>query len=550
MSTPKTPNPHRAAGKLAQLVGETIIHHAPWSAKIGQEARREATDEWMEELEQHTAKLVGPVLQEILNNSNPPDAIRALLDEAIAPKAQFSAVLEQVFVYGIVSQIVGASVVPFLQGVTNDLWVSAVSDGIAVPLSPATLATAIARGLEPGDSTVKNIPDKVYAAAAESGVSKPDFDLLTSIVGSPPALQELFELYRRELIGLGEVETGLKEGDFRDDWIERTVGLVHAWLTPLDFVRAAVQAQMPYEDARKWAKKTGLDVETELPLSVGKTEGTPDMFGLAWAIAGRPPGPQELGRMALRGFIPWEGTGADETTFQQGIAESDVKTKWTDSLRRLQEYFPPPESVGSLFTHGAITEEQAVKYWEDTGVPSELAQAYVYVATQQHIGQDKLAAAGEVKTAYLDGILDHAQAKGMLEDLGQREGVAELTLEVLDFRREIQAINAMVKRVQALYVNHTLSAVEARAALEQIGVPHERGGRLIEIWDAVRTRPIHLPSVREIGLAVKYGTINKEQAIHMIEGLGYEAFDAAVVLSAHSELFIEHPPETGLGVTG
>jgi len=544
------PAGHVAASKLAQILGETIVHHAPWTAQHNAQARVAATNEWLEGLEQHTAGLIGPFLQQVLASSDPPPAIRSLIQEAIQPQAQFSATLVQIFLWGIVSNIVGTSVGPFLQEVSNQLNAAAVGTGIARPTEPATIATAVGRGLNLGDRPTVTVPQWAYDQAAQSGISKEDVDLSASIIGLPPALQELFELYRRGEISLDDVKQGLREGDFRDDWIDRTVALAHAWLTPLDFVRAAVQAQMTYGDARSWAEKTGLDVTTGLPVTTGGTEATPDMFGLAYSIAGRPPGPAELGRMANRGIIPWAGEGADKTTFQQGIAESDVKTKWTDALRALETYVPPPREVGTLLEHGAINHDQAVTFWRDAGVPDALAQGYAYVAEQQHIGQDKLLAQGEVKTGYYDGIFSNAQATELLGDLGYHGQVAAEILAIVDFRREIQAINTVVRRISGLYLNHKLSASNAKQAIEAVGVSPDQADRLLSTWETFRVQPFHLPTTSEIGLAVRYGTLTQDQALAELAELGYQPRDAAIVLSAHSQLTITPLPAAGSGVTG
>lgn len=544
------PPQHRAASKLAQLLGEVLVHHAPHTAKIGAEETRRQVDDWLEGLEAHTARFVGPFLQNVLDKSDPPEAVKALLTETITPTAAFSSTLEQIFLWGIVSSIVGASVQPFLQGISNDLNTAAVSEGIHRPVDAATIATAAGRGLNLGDPPTVDVPDWAYAQAAQSGIDKAAVDLMASIVGLPPALQELFEMKRRGIINDAELAQGLREGDFRDDWIAKAVQLEHAWLTPLDFVRAAVQAQMSYSDARDWAFKTGLDTTTSVPISTGGSEAGPDMFGLAFSIAGRPPGPEQLGRMALRGIIPWTGVGADALTFQQGIAESDVKTKWTDKLQQLETYVPPPRTVGTLLEHGAINAEQATKFWEDGGVPPELAAGYLYMTQQEHIGQDKLLARGQIVTGYYDRIFSAEQATEMLSLLGIRGEVAADVLAVADFRREIQAINSVVRRVGTLYEAFKLSPTDADKALVDVGIPPDQAAQLLGTWDTLRIAPIRLPSVAEIGGAVKYGTITQEEGLAKLAQLGYQDQDAAIVLSASSQSQITPLPPPGTTTTG
>jgi hypothetical protein len=548
--TEQVPPQHRVAGKLAQLLGETIIHHSPITAKIGVDETRRQVDEWLDGWEAHTAKFVGPVLQMVLDNSDPPPAVKSLLEEAITPTAAFSSTLEQIFLWGIISAVVGDAISPFLVEVTNQLNSAAVGLGIARAVDPSTLATAAGRGFDLGQAPTVTVPSDFYGEAAKSGVSGDELNLLASLVGLPPALQELFEMQRRGIIDSDMVAKGLREGDFRDDWIQYTTQLVHAWLTPLDFVRAAVQEQMTYADAQTWAQKTGLDTTTALPVASGDSQVTPDMFGLAFAIAGRPPGPEELARAANRGVIDWTGRGAGETTFEQGIAESDVKTKWTPILQALAVYVPPPRQVGTLLEHGAITEAQALQYWIDGGVPDALAQGYLYMTQQEHVGQDKLLAKGEITTAYYDGILSNADATTMLGLLGYRDSVAAQILATVDFRREIRAVNSVVTKIGTYYQSFRLTATNALQALENVGLSSEQAGQLVGTWDQVRVQPLRVPSASDIGKAYQYKTITQQEGLDALSELGYQPRDAAIVLSANSEQQVTPLPEPGTTTTG
>jgi len=541
---------HQLGTKLSQLLADTQVTAAPHLAKVHHEEGYRQLESWLEDLEQHTSAHITPFLTKLLESDKLPDELRVIVEEAVTTPAQFSAIVTQIFVYGIVSQILSASVQPFVQGVSNDLWAAAVSDGISVPVSPAVIATAVARGLNLGDAPTTDVPGWAYTEAAKSGVDADNLNLQASIVGTPPAPQELFELLRRGIIQPEDVKTGLREGDTRDDWIDQLAQLAHGWLTPLDFVRAAVQSQMTYADAAEWANKTGLDTSTALPLITGTTEATPDMFGLAFSIAGRPPGPVELANMALRGIIPQNGTGADVTSFQQGIAESDVKTKWTDALWQLAQYVPPPEGIATLLERGGITPEQATAYWEQRGVPTELAQAYSYVTEQQHVTQDKLLAKGVILTAYFDQLIDNAEATALLDDLGYRGNVAATMLEVQDFRRVMTARNAVVRRISTLYSEGKISPTEAKGDLVTVGLEQPLIDEILAQWEALRQAPVHLPTASEIGGALKYGTIDQATALQELEALGYQARDAAIVLSAHAELAVTPLPSAGTGVTG
>jgi hypothetical protein len=547
---PGTERTEQAASKLAQLLGETIIHHAPVTAKIDAEARMDALEGFLEGLESHTQKQVGPFLQWVKDNADLPPEIAHILDEAIDPPAQFSAFLEQIFLYGIVSNVISTSLGPFILGVSEQLSATALAAGIARPVDSSVIATAVARGLELGSPPTVAVPAWAYTEAAKSQISADDLNLQASIVGLPPALQELFELFRRGKVTIDEVKTGLKEGDFRDDWVDIIVGLIYTWPSPLDFVRAAVQAQLPYGVASSWANKTGLDTDTPVGLDVGSSEATDDMFGLLFSIAGRPPGPEELARAANRGLIPWDGTGADALTFQQGIAESDVKTKWTDMLQKLAVYVPPPRAIGTLIEHGVITEETGEGYYTASGVPEELAKAYVEMAVQQSTIQDKLLGKGEIITAYYDRLINNAQATELLGELGYNGTVAATVLGIADFRREIQAINSVVRRVGTLYENFKISATNAKTSLTSAGLDAGQADSLLQTWEILRIAPIRVPTTEEIALAVKYGTLTSDEALLALFDLGYDQRDAQIVLSAHGEVKVAPLAPVGPSVTG
>ena len=419
----------------------------------------------------------------------------------------------------------------FFQPLLNQLWASRPRR----PLSPADLAIGAVRGIKPGDPAITHYPSSINDLANQSGVSDQDMQFLTDITGMPPSPQDLFEMYRRGIIDMDGIATGLREGDTRDEWIADFQKLAHTWLTPLDFVRAAVQDQLSYSQAETWAGKTGLDTTTD----VG---GGQSMFDLAFHIAGRPPGPEEAGRMANRGIIDWTGTGADSVSFQQVIAESDVKTKYTAALQALQAYVPPPRMIGGLLEKGGITEAQAKKYWAMGGVPPELTDAYVYESTQQATIQEKDLAKGQTITAYFDGIIDQTTAKELLHLLGYSGQVAQYMLDISDYRRELKALNTEVTRIGGYYMHHKITEVEAQSMLGTLGVPAGQIEGLLSIWSVDRIAQIRLPSTDQISKAVKYGSLSVGEALLKLEILGYTPYDAAIVLSAEAEMQVKTLP--------
>ena len=539
-SPPPKENAHGAASIIGQLLGEVIVHHAPWTSEISETTRRRIADDWLENLEQHTTGLIGPLVDQMLAVTDPPPEVRKLLTAAQDPSAQFGSLLQQFFVYGLMFQLAGTMLAPFTQQVQNDVW-SAHPDR---PLSPPDLATAVVRGIGHGDSSGVTIPDWATKQAAESGMSAEDFATFVGTTGMAPALQLLFEMVRRDINPEGELNaggitlvSGIQQGDIKDEWIEAVSKLRYVQPSPTDFVRAAIQAQMPYDEAATWATKVGLEPPAYL-------NDNPDWFKLLFDTAGRPPGPVEMAHAALRGLTSWTGTGPDSVSFAQAIAESDIKTKYTPLLQALATYYPPPGEVRTLLLHGGIDKEQAIAYWQADGIPAELAKAYAYLAETEQITQDKALAKGDILTLVQEQAISDSDARTMLEQIGYTGENATHLIEMAHFRYELEALRNSVRTVARLYTTRKVNATQAKAALESIGLPAIQVGSLMDTLTVQRDNIVLEPTAAQIAGALFYGVIDQAEATAMLIELGYSDYGAYIVLSDRMHTALPNRPPT------
>jgi hypothetical protein len=72
------------------------------------------------------------------------------------------------------------------------------------------------------------------------------------------------------------------------------------------------------------------------------------------SLAGNAPSPTDLVTALRRGIIQATGTGADATSFQQGIAEGNLLDKWTDVMRQLAVEWPTPADALAAVLEGQI----------------------------------------------------------------------------------------------------------------------------------------------------------------------------------------------------
>jgi len=520
---------HQAASKIAQLLGEVIIHHTPVTAEIIESAKARFREQLLEELEDHTATITRPIISSLMNTGAVPEEVAVLLRSISDPEHQVSALAGQFLLYGVGFAVASAVMAPFLQDVQNALW----ADNTTKPIDPANLVVMAVRGLDPDTTSVTPVPDNIKAIAAMSGYSPQYFQAMVDAAGSPPAPQDLFQMFRRSIIDRSGVVQGLREGDTKDDWIDRFIELAYTTPTPIDMVRAAVQNQLTYDEANAIAITLGLEPP-------GYVANNPDWFRILFNIAGRPPGTQEVGRMANRGIVPFDGLGPDVTSFAQAVSESDVKTKWTAALAAIQAAYPTAGEATEFYKEGAITEAQLDAYLKGNGVPAELAAAYKFVATTQQVAQDRALAKGDILTAYYDGILTDEQATELLGDVGYVGKIAEYLIDITDQRRIIRAVNMAVRRVGSLYVGFKMSAADAKSSLEALDISEAQATNLLAIWEIERKPETRLPSVRELSRAVRFGGLGFDDAVNRAMNLGYTKFDATLIIAGESE---QHPPE-------
>ena len=534
MTTP--PNPGHLGSRLSQLLADTLINMHPHVSRLAETEKAAFREAFLEGLEQHTANLVGPLLSSVKDSTTIPAELTALLTELGMPTEQFTGIISQFFVFGLMFQLGQAMLAPFIQQVNNDVW-SAHPDR---PLSPPDLATAVVRGIGFGDSAGVTVPDWATTEAQKSGVDADVFHTMVGVSGMAPALQLLFEMVRRGIIQEGELNgggttlvAGIQQGDIKDEWIPYVAKLRYVQPSPVDFVRAAVQAQMPYDEASQWATKVGLE-------PAGYIENNPDWFQLLYDTAGRPPGPVELGHAANRGIIPWSGRGAQVTSFEQAISESDIKNKWEPILRQLARYYPPNGEIRTLLLHGGITEDQAKALWIDNGVPAELADAYLHLAQIEQVTQDKALAKGDILTLVQEQAVSDDDALAMLAQIGYSGANADHLIAMAHFRYELEALRNVVRRISTLYTTRKINATQAKEGFTGIGMPAAQVDSLMATLLHQREAIVLIPTPAQIEGGFHYGVIDQATATSMLEQLGYDPWSAWFVLSAR-----QHGPLPG-----
>lgn len=112
-------------------------------------------------------------------------------------------------------------------------------------------------------------------------------------------------------------------------------------LSPADAVDAALKGHLSADQAAAEASLSGISRER---------------FDVLLAAAGAPLAPEELVVALRRGLIPETGSGAESISFAQGVRESRLNPKWTDTLKALGVQLPTPVDALQAVLEGQIDE--------------------------------------------------------------------------------------------------------------------------------------------------------------------------------------------------
>ena len=256
-------------------------------------------------------------------------------------------VAEQLVVWGVMNQALGATLAPYLSQLSQDV-------NARTPVEPIPVGDL-------ADAVVRNYMSlsEATAEAAKAGLSAERFAQLVPLHADAPGPQELAAALLRGLIpasGTGPdaatFEQGIREGRLADKWAPVIRALSEAVLSAPDAASAVVRNFMTAEQGQAVAAKSGVSADT---------------FATLVHLSGDAPGPQQLAEALRRGAIPADGSGADSIAFTQGIAEGRLADKWAPVIRELSLDWPTPVAALSAQLKGAFSGDEGKAMYEKLG---------------------------------------------------------------------------------------------------------------------------------------------------------------------------------------
>lgn len=432
-------------------------------------------------------------------------------------------VAEQLLVWGLLNQAIGAAAAPYFSQLQQD--VSARSP--VEPLSPADAASAVVRNfLSASEGT---------SMAGRSGVDPAVFDTLVALAGDAPGPQALASALLRGVIsetgtGVASIsfQQGIAEGRLADKWAPVIQALSEALLSPVDAASAVVRNFITAADGEAVAAKSGVSAAT---------------FQTLVHLSGDAPGPQQLAEALRRGAIPESGTGADSTSFTQGIAEGRLANKWAPVIQDLAKLWPTPVDALDAALKGQITPAEGESLYEKLGgdlqfyswlldsqgsgpTPLEAADwarrgiipwdgtgptvtSYAQAVKESRY-RDKWAPAYKAQAQYIpppysiitllkDGAITKDQATAMLQEQGATADVIAAMIAEAD-ATDLSAYRGLTtSAVLGMYYNRLVTAADATSILESLHVSAEAAPLMLAYADLQRAIAAQNSAVTRVG---------------------------------------------------
>lgn len=432
--------------------------------------------------------------------------------------------LAQALLRGIIDQAgTGADSTSFEQGVREgrlaDKWSPMLRQLADQIISPADAASAAVRHfLTPGQAE---------AEAAKSGV-KPDlFATLTHLAGDAPAPGQLAEALRRGLIarsGTGadstSFEQGIAEGRLADKWVNMIAGLAPQWPSPADALRAALTGQVPPDQGQSLYTQWG---------------GDPQWYQIMFDTEGTAPTPLEAVEMALRGIIPWDGTGPDVTSYAQAFKEGPWRDKWEAAYRAAAYPVPTEGEVTEFLRYGIIDKPTAADQLAKRGVTGDYSQWVLDYAEAVSTFDFRGLTMTSVMQALTANIISEDDARQLLTSMHVSPKAADLQITYAQLQRSIAQTTAAISHVGSLYTARKITPDTARKSLAQLGVNTQAANDIMDTWDLEASVTVKTLTEAQIVDAWDAAIMTQDEAITELGNIGYTPFDSWVLLSVKAK---------------
>jgi hypothetical protein len=458
----------------------------------------------LDTFESEMSAYLAPIIEPLLADPSTPAEVKPLLEVAVANRHFGGSVVVGIAIGAILGPVIGGSIAPALQGITNTAWLNhfaGITPGGAVPLSPAEGAAAVVKGL----GTV----DSLYPEISKSGVAKSTFQLMANVYGRSFGFELALMLLRRGDIDRAEFDRIIHYSDVRNDFIPDILKAMFVPLSVGEVVTANIKGHLDDATAVTYLNHAGVDGTKFQPLLK--------------AAAGRPLGLMEMYTVMHRG-------GATQADIDQTVRQSDVNDAWLKFVPYLKWHYPPLFQVERAVKAGFMTAARATTILGYEGYEPQDVDAVVKAAESTATTTVKEASLSQILRMLEVHLITETDALARIEKLKFDPGTAQLIIELAARLREENLLNAAIRKVGTLYVGRKITQPEAAADLGAAAVPAASQTLYFKYWDIERAANIHRPTPSQIVNAYRRKLITAAETKLRLNEAGVADADLPIIV--------------------
>jgi hypothetical protein len=411
----------------------------------------------------------------------------------------------------------------------HNKWGSVLYDLTVAILSPPDAAQAVVRGFLGATEG--------EALAALSGVTAENFRTMVQLAGDAPSPTELSVALRRGIIpeDSGSPDKpgfiqGIQQGRLANKWAFMFRDLAQEWPTPTDALEAGLVGQVDTDTSKQLYARFGGDLK---------------YWQLLFDTRGEAPTPLELGVLANRGDIKWDGLGPNETSFSQGFHEGRWRNKWEAAYRRLAVFRSPESTVTLFLAHGVISDEEAADEFAKLGMDTATIKRYIDEAHLEAFSDYRGATVSTILAAYHEQLISRDDAVTILTAMHVDPNAANILLELQDIQRAFEAVQNALSRIRTLYASRKITLKTVKQSLTDLGVPQASIDGIVKSWQVENSVSVKVLTEAQIADAYELQILTEREALTELENLGYTPFDAWLVLSLKAKQALPNKPAAG-----
>lgn len=468
--------------RIAQIVVDATVatrsRMAPFQAQLAVHSVNKFLEQVTDEHQEH----VGDVWGKLADHPEMPDWGKSLFGFTRHGKGQWSALIG----HQLISTGVGAGIMGFISNELAPVTQAIVQASPNLALDPSVVAQATARRQWDRNDAVRE--------ASRLGINGGRFGHLVDLASTVPSPDVAISMFRRGLIGEAKMQEAFHDAGIRESWLAHMERSTEEHPSPSVLADMVVRTILTEEQGARLAAQEGMPADHfhRLVLDTGETLGLESLLAAF-----------------RRGFI-------NEGRLRHGIAQSRVRTEWTDVIERLR--FSPMSTGDALsaVVQNHLGDAAGQRIAEQNGL--EPAHWRPLVETHGRPPGPETMIALWRRGAASEGEVDQAI---------RESDVKNKYIAALKKTRERLPEEGMVTHMLR---EGTVTEPTARHMLAQLGYSTLVIDGLVKASHKAATATHRALSADMVAEAYRDHLITRADAVHRLAGMGYPAADVTLRL--------------------